>query len=71
MTKNFSGAEIEGLIRNTWSFALDRQVDKNDLSLPIDEDNLKVRKQSVCVITHAELADADSVRAHLMKASSG
>lgn len=43
MTKNFSGAEIEGLIRNTWSFALDRQVDRSNLSMPIDEDNLKVR----------------------------
>ncbi|KAK9812135.1 hypothetical protein WJX73_009967 [Symbiochloris irregularis] len=41
-TKNFSGAEIEGLIRNTWSFALDRQVDRSNLSMPIDEDNLKV-----------------------------
>ena len=41
-TKNFSGAEIEGLVKSATSFALNRQVDVNDLSKPIDEDNLKV-----------------------------
>ena len=41
-TKNFSGAEIEGLVKSATSFALNRQVDVNDLSKPIDEDDLKV-----------------------------
>ena len=45
-TKNFSGAEIEGLVKSATSFALNRQVDVNDLSKPIDEDNLKVQPGS-------------------------
>lgn len=43
-TKNFSGAEIEGLVKSAVSFALNRQVDVSDLSKPIDEDNIKVRR---------------------------
>ncbi len=42
-TKNFSGAEIEGLVKSATSFALNRQVDVNDLSKPIDEDKIKVK----------------------------
>ena len=42
LTKNFSGAEIEGLVKSASSFALNRHVDVNDLSAPIDEENLKV-----------------------------
>ena len=41
-TKNFSGAEIEGLVKSATSFALNRQIDVNDLSKVIDEENLKV-----------------------------
>ncbi len=41
-TKNFSGAEIEGLVKAAVSFALNRQVDVSDLSKPIDEENIKV-----------------------------
>mmetsp|Transcript_18438 Transcript_18438/g.48129 ORF Transcript_18438/g.48129 Transcript_18438/m.48129 type:complete len:721 (+) Transcript_18438:239-2401(+) len=44
-TKNFSGAEIEGLVKSAVSFALHRQVDVADLSKPMDEDNLKVSMQ--------------------------
>ena len=40
--RNFSGAEIEGLVKSAASFALNRQVDLSDLSKPIDEENLKV-----------------------------
>ena len=45
-TKNFSGAEIEGLVKSATSFALNRQVDVSDLSKPINEDNLKARPRS-------------------------
>ena len=45
-TKNFSGAEIEGLVKSATSFALNRQVDVSDLSKPIHEENLKVRTPS-------------------------
>lgn len=41
-TKNYSGAEIEGLVKAAASFALNRQVDVTDLSKPIDEENIKV-----------------------------
>lgn len=41
-TKNFSGAEIEGLVKSATSFALNRQVDVTDLSKPIDEEAIKV-----------------------------
>ena len=44
-TKNFSGAEIEGLVKSATSFALNRQVDVSDLSKPINEENLKARTQ--------------------------
>jgi vesicle-fusing ATPase len=40
-TKNFSGAELEGLVRSAVSFALNRQVDFDDLNKPVD-DNIKV-----------------------------
>jgi len=42
VTKNFSGAEIEGLVKSASSFALNRNIDVNDLSAPLDEENLKV-----------------------------
>eukprot|EP00271_Cylindrocystis_brebissonii_P002917 TRINITY_DN13669_c0_g1_i1.p1 TRINITY_DN13669_c0_g1~~TRINITY_DN13669_c0_g1_i1.p1 ORF type:complete len:771 (-),score=140.62 TRINITY_DN13669_c0_g1_i1:299-2611(-) len=41
-TRNFSGAELEGLIKSAASFALKRHVDPSDLSKPLDEENVKV-----------------------------
>lgn len=41
-TKNFSGAEIEGLVKSAVSFALSRQVNVSDIGAPIDEDAIKV-----------------------------
>jgi len=41
-TGNFSGAEIEGLVKSAVSFALTRQVDMNDIGAPIEEENIKV-----------------------------
>ena len=46
--RNFSGAEIEGLVKSAASFALNRQVDLSDLSKPIDEENLKARQLPDC-----------------------
>lgn len=31
MTKNYTGAELEGLVRNAASFALSRHIDPNNL----------------------------------------
>ncbi|CAK9269102.1 unnamed protein product [Sphagnum jensenii] len=41
-TKNFSGAELESLVKSATSFALNRQVSVTDLSREIVEDNIKV-----------------------------
>ncbi|CAK9270472.1 unnamed protein product [Sphagnum jensenii] len=41
-TKNFSGAELEGLVKSATSFALNRQVSAADLSREIVKDNIKV-----------------------------
>ncbi|KAH8932534.1 hypothetical protein BDL97_19G078300 [Sphagnum fallax] len=41
-TKNFSGAELEGLVKSATSFAFNRQVSATDLSREIVEDNIKV-----------------------------
>ena len=44
-TKNFSGAELEGLTKSAVSFALNRHVDMSNLGAHIDEDNIKVTMQ--------------------------
>lgn len=44
-TKNFSGAEIQGLVKSAISWALNRQIDVADLSKPVDEENIKVSSQ--------------------------
>ncbi|GJP83692.1 hypothetical protein CLOP_g13819 [Closterium sp. NIES-67] len=41
-TKNFSGAELEGLVKSAVSFALSRQTDPADLTKAVDEDNIRV-----------------------------
>ncbi|KAG0570681.1 hypothetical protein KC19_6G180100 [Ceratodon purpureus] len=41
-TKNFSGAELEGLVKSATSFALNRNVNLADINKPLDEDNIKV-----------------------------
>jgi vesicle-fusing ATPase len=46
-TKNFSGAEIEGLIKAATSYALTRCVDVKDLSKPPDEENLIVKLEDL------------------------
>lgn len=42
VTKNFSGAEIEALVKSATAFALNRNVDFSDLHKPLDEENIKV-----------------------------
>lgn len=41
-TRNYSGAEIEGLVASAVSFALNRHLDMTDLNKPIDDENVKV-----------------------------
>lgn len=42
MTANFSGAEIEGLVKSATSFALARQIDLGDLGASLDDAAIKV-----------------------------
>ena len=72
-TKNFSGAEIEGLVKSAASFALNRQVDVNDLSKPIDEENIKVTMEDFVAALEevqpafgATIETLDSYRLHGM-----
>ncbi|CAN8275346.1 unnamed protein product [Cochlearia groenlandica] len=41
-TKNYSGAEIEGIVKSATSYALNRHLNMEDLSKPVDEENIKV-----------------------------
>ncbi|XVF87485.1 hypothetical protein PTKIN_Ptkin18bG0123800 [Pterospermum kingtungense] len=41
-TKNYSGAELEGVVKSAVSFALNRQVSMDDLTKAVDEENIKV-----------------------------
>ncbi|KAL6999511.1 vesicle-fusing ATPase [Sarracenia purpurea var. burkii] len=41
-TKNYSGAELEGVVKSAVSFALNRQLSMDDLTKTIDEENIKV-----------------------------
>lgn len=43
-TPNFSGAEIEGLVRNTVSYAFERHINFNDLTKPINADDIMITK---------------------------
>ncbi|CAG9316914.1 unnamed protein product [Blepharisma stoltei] len=43
ITKNYSGAEIEGLVKNAASFAFGREIDLEDLGKEINVDNIKIR----------------------------
>lgn len=42
VTRNFSGAELEGLVKNAAAYALNRNINFDDLSAPLDEKNLQV-----------------------------
>jgi len=44
LTKNFSGAELEGLVKSATSFALNRQIDPNNIKKP-DPSKIKVLKE--------------------------
>lgn len=41
-TKNYSGAELEGVVKSAVSFALNRQISMDDLTKPLDEENIKI-----------------------------
>ncbi|KAA8526142.1 hypothetical protein F0562_007758 [Nyssa sinensis] len=41
-TKNYNGAELEGVVRSAVSRALNRQISLDDLTKPVDEESIKV-----------------------------
>ncbi|GMY37356.1 vesicle-fusing ATPase-like [Fagus crenata] len=41
-TKNYSGAELEGIVKSAASYALNRQLSLDDLTKPVDEESIKV-----------------------------
>ncbi|XP_044500147.1 vesicle-fusing ATPase-like [Mangifera indica] len=41
-TKNYSGAELEGVVKSAVSYALNRQISMDDLTKPVDEESIKV-----------------------------
>ena len=41
-TKNYSGAELEGVVKSAVSYALNRQLSMDDLTKPVDEESIKV-----------------------------
>ncbi|EPS64806.1 n-ethylmaleimide sensitive fusion protein, partial [Genlisea aurea] len=62
-TKNFSGAELEGVVKSAVSFALNRQLSMDDLTKPVDEENIKVTmddfRNAVVEVTPAFGASTD------------
>jgi vesicle-fusing ATPase len=44
LTKNFTGAEIEGLVRSATSFALNRQIDAKNPTKPVKPEEVTVNK---------------------------
>ncbi|KAM7262859.1 hypothetical protein ACFE04_000542 [Oxalis oulophora] len=41
-TKNYSGAELEGVVKSAVSYALNRQLSMDDLTKTVDEESIKV-----------------------------
>ncbi|XP_010422334.1 PREDICTED: vesicle-fusing ATPase [Camelina sativa] len=41
-TKNYSGAELEGVVKSATSYALNRQLSMDDLTKPVEEENIKI-----------------------------
>ena len=44
VTKNFSGADLENVVRSAWSFALMRHTSLQDMSHVMDEDKIRVTR---------------------------
>jgi vesicle-fusing ATPase len=51
LTKNYSGAELEGLVRSASSFALQRQIDPNNPVRPVNPEAVRViREDFMCAL---------------------
>ncbi|KAI7754037.1 hypothetical protein M8C21_029149 [Ambrosia artemisiifolia] len=51
-TKNYSGAELEGVVKSAVSYALNRQLSLDDLTKTIDEESIKVTMEDFLNALH-------------------
>ncbi|KAK2436751.1 cell division cycle protein [Trifolium repens] len=51
-TKNYSGAELEGVVKSAVSYALNRQLSLEDLTKPVEEENIKVTMEDFLNALH-------------------
>nr|XP_043621316.1 vesicle-fusing ATPase [Erigeron canadensis] len=51
-TKNYSGAELEGVVKSAVSYALNRQISPDDLTKTIDEESIKVTMEDFLNALH-------------------
>ncbi|KAL0786949.1 hypothetical protein Bca101_003195 [Brassica carinata] len=51
-TKNYSGAELEGVVKSATSYALNRQLSMDDLTKPVEEENIKITMEDFLHAIH-------------------
>ncbi|XP_010538665.1 PREDICTED: vesicle-fusing ATPase-like [Tarenaya hassleriana] len=51
-TKNYSGAELEGVVKSAVSYALNRQLSMDDLTKQVDEESIKVSMEDFIHALH-------------------
>ncbi|XP_013624074.1 PREDICTED: vesicle-fusing ATPase-like [Brassica oleracea var. oleracea] len=51
-TKNYSGAELEGVVKSATSYALNRQLSIDDLTKPVEEKNIKITMEDFLHAIH-------------------
>ncbi|KAK9089267.1 hypothetical protein Scep_028349 [Stephania cephalantha] len=51
-TKNYSGAELEGVVKSAVSYALNRQLSLDDLTKPVDEESIRVTMDDFLLALH-------------------
>ncbi|CAF1897319.1 unnamed protein product [Brassica napus] len=51
-TKNYSGAELEGVVKSATSYALNRQLSMDDLTKPVEEKNIKITMEDFLHAIH-------------------
>lgn len=58
-TKNYSGAEIEGVVKSAASFAFERNIDTGNLASATDIDSIRVTAfASLCMVLTLLAGDA-------------
>ncbi|KAL8505872.1 hypothetical protein ACS0TY_016917 [Phlomoides rotata] len=51
-TKNYSGAELEGVVKSAVSYALNRQLSMDDLTKQVEEENIKITMEDFLNALH-------------------